>query len=96
MHPSFPDWYRAIRIKPDPDELTRRWQVVESLSKKLKLADALNSLRIAIGLPQVSQSYQPELVKQIQELDATFSLRNNQQELSVLTGAMLLERLSEL
>lgn len=95
MHSSFSDWYRAIRIKPDPDELNRRWQIVETLYEKLKLGEALNVLRIAARLPQVNQSYQGDLVGQIQELDPTFGNRNRQQELSVLSGAMLVELLSE-
>jgi len=95
MHISFSDWYRAAAIKLEPEELKRRWQIVEALGKKLELIEALELLRIADDLPQKKQSYQEDLTKRAQEIDPTFSARNNQLELSILSGAVLIQLLSD-
>src|SRR5437016_5348889 len=89
MHKYFPDWYRAAGLDPTADTLEKRWQAVEGFSKKIKLQNALELVRIFYNRPTVGADFSDRYSATFQAADPTFSTRDNAVELRVLSGATI-------
>lgn len=95
MHPDFAEWYRAVSLEPQGDELANRWRGIEALASKLDADDIVELARLAIRRP----SMKPESMERIQgafvKTDPAFKRHGNAAELSILAGATLVQAMSK-
>lgn len=91
MNPLFIDWYQALRIRIDGEELKARWNAVEQLGQDLDLKQCLPLIRLAFQLPKENSQFRNEFGLKIQSIDATFNPRKAKLELVVLASAILYE-----
>lgn len=91
MNSMFGEWYRQAEIEPQSVDLGHRWKGVESLKAKSDPEFAANLARLHFTLSDVPDSFIAELRKVFFEIDNNFRMINNDNELRVLSGAVLIE-----
>lgn len=89
MNKEFAEWYRAVDIEPDHQRLQNRWQGIESYcSRDIGCPEILNLVRLFLNLT-VSNDFKDNLIKAFFESDNAFPQKDNDNELSVLAGAII-------
>ena len=87
MHQSFGDWYRAATIKPDGEDLKKRWVGVHQFDPSR--AYMLELARLFFGLGKPSEKFLQDFRNVFQEADPAFPVKDNDLELRLLAGAEL-------
>jgi hypothetical protein len=85
----FADWYREVSIDPKADELTKRWQGIESFSQDSDAADLVELARLFHGLPLRDVKFDDKFRGALKGADDAFAMQGNLPELRVLAGATL-------
>jgi len=94
MHKHFSDWYRVIEIEPRGDDILKRWSGVETFVGVLDTFKALDTVRLFVGTPLGNPEFKDELANTFQKADPAFPMRENDLELRVLAGAILVHHLN--
>lgn len=89
MNSDFSEWYRMAGMEPNADCLPKRWAAIDEYSPKAGDVVSLAKLFYKIGKPE--ESFLAAFQSEFQKADPTFKMRNNEQELSVLAGAKLVD-----
>lgn len=89
MYPSFPDWYRLVNLNPQGETIQNRWKAIESKAPKFDADHICRLVTFFVGKSSDDQALVDELNKWFQDADPTFSIRNNELELQILSGSML-------
>lgn len=87
MHSDFAEWYRMAGLTPNSDELPKRWIGVETYAPGKHEIAALTRYFYRLGKP--STEFLTGFRGAFQKADAAFQMRDNDQELAVLAGAVL-------
>lgn len=88
MNPNFPTWYREVNLTPTEEMLKKRWTAVEAIVKKADVGLIEELIRYFITRGKLGQCA-PKLNAAFQKADQMFELKNNEKELVVLTGTIL-------
>ncbi len=89
MNKDFAEWYRAVDIEPNHERLQNRWLGIESYcSRVIGCTEILNLVRLFLNLT-ISDDFKDNLIKAFFESDNAFPQKDNDNELSVLAGAIL-------
>jgi hypothetical protein len=94
MHKNFADWYNEVSLRPDAQTLQRRWEAVEALASELKIAEVPSVVRVFFALSGAEQ-FLEEIRKVAKEKDTTFVTDGDRNELTVLAGSVIAQRLSQ-
>ena len=94
MHKNFADWYNAVSLRPDAQTLERRWEAVEALASQLKIAEVPSVIRVFFALSG-SDHFLEEIRKVAKEKDTTFVIDGDRNELTVLAGGVIAQRVSQ-
>jgi hypothetical protein len=92
MHKDFSEWYRIAKIEPKEEWLTKRWDGVEKISEKIDSDQSLKWLelvRIFYLNPAKNKDFMESYSGIFQHFDKAFPMRDNQIELSILSGAAI-------
>lgn len=89
MNSMFGEWYRQAEIEPKPSELEERWKGVESLKAKSDTEYAANLVRLHFTLAGLPDDFIEGFRKVFFDIDSTFRMIGNDNELRVLAGAIL-------
>ncbi len=95
MHRHFSDWYREADINPEPETLKHRFQGIETIVGSIDAKEVLELVRLLFSLPLRDKTFNEKFTEAFRSADATFPMRNNQKELSVLAGATIAKMLDE-
>jgi hypothetical protein len=89
MHIHFADWYRAAGLEPNGESLPKRWAGIAAyVPTGAEITDLARFFFQCAGVTsEALAGFQAEL----QKADATFKMRDNDQELRVLAGAELVD-----
>ncbi len=93
MHSDFSEWFRAAGMEPHADELQKRWVGVDAF--EVDSEEVVSLVEIFFGFFDGQDSFLAELRKVFQDADASFRMRDNDRELSVLAGAILVAVMEE-
>lgn len=93
MHTHFADWYRLISIEPKPEELQKRWQGVEVFSEAVSAEQLPDLARLFYKLPIRSDVFIEAFRAAFKKADESFPMRDNDAELQVLAGSVLVDLL---
>ena len=89
MNKDFAEWYREVDIEPDHQRLQSRWKGVENYcSRDITCSDILNLVRLFLNL-KISEDFKDNLINAFFESDNAFPQKNNDSELSILAGTIL-------
>lgn len=88
MHTNFADWYREADLKADSDILENRYTAIKNYSENIDEAKCLNLVRLLLG-HTVDEAFINEFTKYFSDVDTAFPTRDNLFELSVLSGATI-------
>jgi hypothetical protein len=91
MNSMFGEWYRQAEIEPKPGELEERWKAVESLKSKSDTEYAANLVRLHFSLAGLPDDFTGDFRKVFFDIDSTFRMAGNENEVRVLAGAVLVE-----
>jgi hypothetical protein len=91
MNSMFGEWYRQAEIEPKPGELGERWKGVETLKAKSDTEYAANLVRLHFSLAGLPDDFVGDFRKIFFDIDSTFRMAGNDNELRVLAGAILFE-----
>lgn len=94
MHDLFADWYRAGALEPVAEALELRWVAVTALTEKVTPALVSSLVRLA-HQHEVSSEELAAVQAPFKDKDATFAMRGNARELSVLAAAALIHLMRE-
>jgi hypothetical protein len=92
MHDDFADWYRAATLNPSDIPLAARWEAVETLVPDLDADAVLDVARIYFRLDPTEAGL-GRFRRAFKANDPTFRMQENDLELSVLAGAVLVHLL---
>ena len=87
MHENFADWYRLVSIDPQQINLDARWRSIETYSKKLPKAAALDVVRRMFNEEPKATDFDQKFRNAFKKTDASFPMRDNAFEMSVLAAA---------
>jgi len=94
MHPQFPDWYRFADADPQQETLENRWSGIERLVQWHEKEKWLDCVRLFLGYPFSEVDSHEGFVEIMRKDDSTFLSRDNELEVQVLTGAAILNKIS--
>jgi len=94
MHKNFADWYNAVSLRPDAQTLEKRWEAVEALASQLNIAAVPSVVRVFFGLSG-AEEFLDEIRKVAKEKDTTFVTDGDRNELTVLAGGVVAQRVSQ-
>lgn len=89
MHQHFAEWYRQAGLEPNADELPKRWTAVEEYAPDHAAILAL--VAVFNFLEKPTDHFPSGFTAALQNADATFKTRDNDQEFAVLAGAELVD-----
>ena len=89
MHTDFAEWYRAAGIKPNGDDLPRRWEAVTAFP--MNAPEIGNAARLFYGLPEVDQGFPQRIRVALQKADPAVQMSGNDREIALIAGALLVE-----
>lgn len=92
MHPNFGDWYRDVSVNVDGDSLAARWNGVDHHQANLEVDSVPHLVRIAYR-SAVSEDVLDGFRQPFHEEDSAFPMRDNDEELAILAGAILIAHL---
>jgi hypothetical protein len=91
MNSMFGEWYRQVEIEPKPGELDERWKAVESLKSKTDPEYVANLVRLHFSLTGLPDDFTGDFRNVFFDIDSTFRMAGNDNEVRVLAGAVLVE-----
>ncbi len=89
MHQNFADWYQPVTFKHDPSTIEIRWQGVAAVLKDLSIPTAMELIKLVFGRPRKSSEAETQFRQYFKDVDATFQMSGNDQEVQVLAGCVL-------
>lgn len=93
MHSDFSEWFRAAGMEPHADELQKRWVGVDAF--EVDSEEVVSLVEIFFGFFGGQDTFLAGFRKVFQDADASFRMRDNDRELSVLAGAVLVTVMEE-
>jgi hypothetical protein len=87
MHSDFSEWFRAAGIELPDDALKKRWPVVDEF--QVNRDDVISLADVFFGFFEGKDSFLSSFRKAFQDADSNFRMKDNNRELSVLAGAIL-------
>jgi|GEM_PF-1259238 len=94
MHEDFSDWFRVVSIRPNADELEKRWEGVEAYSKDCSLDELIELARFFHRLQSKDAAGIEKFKKPFKDADPAFLMGDNDEELRVLAGTCLVWHLA--
>jgi hypothetical protein len=85
----FPEWYGIVKIAAAHETLSRRWAAVEKLSASSKQPELCTFSRLFHRLPVQTSGVFDQLRDAIREGDPSFPVDGHDEELALLSGAIL-------
>lgn len=89
MNPNFPTWYREIDLEPTEEMLKKRWAAIETIAKEATTSDLEEIIRFFLTKGNLGDCAS-KLNASFQKTDAMFVIKNNERELVVLSGTVLI------
>jgi hypothetical protein len=93
MHSDFSEWFRAAGMELHADELQKRWAGVDAF--EVGRDEVVSLVEIFFGFFAGKDAFLAGFRKVFQDADASFRMRDNERELSVLAGAVLVTVMEE-
>lgn len=88
MHSDFSEWFRSAGIEMPSDALLKRWEGIEAHSAGAK--EIISLTELFFGYYDVCQEFSAAFRLVMQGADASFRMKGNNLELSVIAGAKLI------
>jgi hypothetical protein len=88
MNSNFPTWYREVDLEPTEDMLKKRWASIDSLAKEATVSDIEEIIRFFLTKGELGRCTSM-LNEAFQKTDTMFVVKNNERELVVLSGTLL-------
>jgi hypothetical protein len=91
MHRDFADWYRAVSLAPQNVPLEKRWKSVERFAKECSARNVGELARLLYAKPTRDVGFLEAFRIYFKTDDASFPMRDNDAEISVLAAATLIQ-----
>lgn len=89
MHSDFSEWFHAAKIELQGDVLQKRWAAVDTF--QVGRDEIISLTELFFGFFDGNDNFLATFRQAFQDTDSSFRMRGNNQELSVLAGATLVD-----